>query len=282
MSENPYAAQMTGTSDFGSEMPVGPSKTSTLAIVAFVVALISIVGCCVPGLPAIGALLGVFAIIKIGKSNGRLTGNGFAIAALVIGLLMSVIQTVAWVAMNGAAAQSSQLNAPVDAIEADDFATARAQFRTIPAEARTDQVMIDFKAAYTADVGSFQSSPDSLFALMGAYAGNGQVLQQMQQPSWPYPNQTIPWPATFANGEGFVLYIPDEGAAGTSGVTMPLSNLGVAAPSGNIYWRLPPGGALPGTTTTPDAPSEPDAADAPATDEQPVDEPAEAPAGDGG
>ncbi len=251
MNENPYAAQSMQTSDFGSGLPSEPARTSTLAIVAFVLSLVSIVLCCIPGLPAVAALLGVFAIIGISKSQGSVKGNGFAIAALIIGILLSVVQTIGLIVINQGFGQIGALNASVEAIEAGQFDTVRAQFPGVPAETLTDEVIADFQAQYTLDAGAFQSSPESLFSMFGAYASSGPALQQMQQPNWPYPNETIPWPATFDSGDGFMLYIPDESAT-SSGVVMPLSNMGVLAPSGSVYWLLPPGG---GTTALPSPPA---------------------------
>lgn len=272
MNENPYSAQPAPTSDFGSHVPTEPARTSVLAIVAFVVSLVSIVGCCVPGLPAVGALLGVFALITISKSRGAVKGNGFAIAALVIGILLSVVQTVGLIVANQGFGQIGSLSTSVDDLEAGRFAEVRTQFPGVPDAELTDDTLSDFRDRYTADAGAFQSSPDSLFSLIGAYLESGQTLQKMQQPNWPYPNETIPWPATFDNGEGFVLFIADE-TASASGVVMPLSNLGVIAPSGTVYWLLPPGGSGQTGGGTPALPGDADGGDEPGSDSDDGSEP---------
>lgn len=66
-----------------------PPKTHRLAIAALVCALVF----CVPLLPMIGVVLGVIALTQISRSQGRLAGQGLAIAAIAIGsitMIMSV------------------------------------------------------------------------------------------------------------------------------------------------------------------------------------------------
>jgi len=240
MSENPYAAQsMQGpaqTSDFGSGMPAGPARTSTLAIIAFVIAILSIVGCCVPGLPAIAALLGIFAIIGIGKSGGRVKGNGFAIAALVIGILLSVVQTVALIVANQGIGELTKLSASIDEVETDQFDAVRSRLPSVDPALVTDEAMIAFRDAYTADTGEFVEAPSSLLAAFGQYIENGELLQQMSQPGWPYPQTTFPIPAEFVNETGFVLFVPDESAPQS------FLNLGVMGSDGATYWLIDPNG----------------------------------------
>jgi len=66
--------------------PIEPAslRTSVLAVVAFVLALVGIIGLGIPGLAAI--VLGAIAVGSI-NTNRRLQGIGFATAAIVIGVL---------------------------------------------------------------------------------------------------------------------------------------------------------------------------------------------------
>lgn len=73
-------------STFG-ETGAGQQKTSGLAVGSLVCSLI----CCLPGLPLIGALLGVGALVSIGNDPAR-RGKGLAIAGLAIGGLLTLAQ----------------------------------------------------------------------------------------------------------------------------------------------------------------------------------------------
>ncbi len=69
--------------------PVGERQMSGLAIGSIVCSLV----CCVPGLPAIGALLGIASAVTI-SSNPQRKGMGLAIAAIIIGASITALQ--AW------------------------------------------------------------------------------------------------------------------------------------------------------------------------------------------
>jgi len=68
-----------------------PAKTSGLAIAALVLGLVSIVPCLgfLTVIPAI--VISIIALVKIGGSQGQLTGKGMAIAGLVVALLATLI-----------------------------------------------------------------------------------------------------------------------------------------------------------------------------------------------
>ena len=84
-------------------------KTSGMAIAGLVLALL--------GLTApIGLILGIVALIQIGNNPRRLSGNGLAIAAIVIGAMLSLVLLVvavpaAWVALG------TGVNATVDDVQ---------------------------------------------------------------------------------------------------------------------------------------------------------------------
>jgi len=73
------------------------AKTSGLAIASLVLAVLSPFTCMMSAIPAI--ILGIVALVKINKSQGRLKGNGLAIAGLavpfvvlpIIGILMGIL-----------------------------------------------------------------------------------------------------------------------------------------------------------------------------------------------
>jgi hypothetical protein len=72
---------------------MGAAKTSAAAVWSLILGVLSLLCCCVTGLP--GLILGIVALVNIGKSQGRLKGKGLALA----GILFSCILTV----VNGAA-----------------------------------------------------------------------------------------------------------------------------------------------------------------------------------
>ncbi len=65
------------------------TKNSALAITGFVLSLIFFI----PAIPFIGAIIGVIALIKL-KNNTHLKGKGFAIAAIIVGVIITIIQIV--------------------------------------------------------------------------------------------------------------------------------------------------------------------------------------------
>lgn len=281
MSENPYSAQSAHTSDFGSQMPSGPVRTSTLAIIAFVIALLSVVGCCVPGLPAVAALLGIFALIGIAKSRGRVKGNGFAITALVIGILLSVVQTVSLIIVNQGLGELTKLSAGIEEIENDQFDALRARLPLAAPESLTDERIIAFRNAYTADTGELAEPPASILSSIGQYLENGANLERINQPGWPYPQKTIPIPATFDNENGFLLFVPEENAPSTPTNPMPLLNLGVMGSDGTTYWLIDPSGGGSAAPLLVDPDAEAPDAEAPETEQPEAGENTD-PAGSGG
>lgn len=70
-------------------------KTSPLAIIGFIFSLLFFI----PVVPFIGAILGIIALVKI-SGNNKLKGKGLAIAALIIGLFMTVLQVFIIIAVS--------------------------------------------------------------------------------------------------------------------------------------------------------------------------------------
>ena len=66
--------------------------TSRMAVASMVLGLLSVVCCCVTGIPAI--ILGTIALIQISRSNGRLKGTGYAVTGLVCGIMFTIITLV--------------------------------------------------------------------------------------------------------------------------------------------------------------------------------------------
>ena len=83
-------------------------KNSALAIWSLVLGILSVVGMCVTGIPAI--ILGAIGLKKIRDSGGLLIGKGMAIAGIVCGSVISVIFVVAILASASLPAFNSVAN----------------------------------------------------------------------------------------------------------------------------------------------------------------------------
>jgi len=85
--ENPDNVQLCSSCSWvltsTSTVAVRPdAKTSGLAIASFVLGILSFCTFFITAIPAI--ILGIVGLVKIGKSGGRLKGNGLAIAGIVV------------------------------------------------------------------------------------------------------------------------------------------------------------------------------------------------------
>jgi hypothetical protein len=223
---NPYAP-------FPGEAVVEP-RTSVLAILALISSLV----CFIPGLSLVGVLLAIIALITISGSNGRTGGRGLAIAALVIGLVVSAL----WGAIALGISQVGRLTATqytgpiaqvMTTIETKDYAKARNAF-TAPAAARlTDADFDRFIAAYQAELGSFKGGPDGFLDLMQSLGSVGQQMQQFQNK----PGQqtgVIPFPGKFDKGIAVIALQIDtnNSTAGSALPNFPVANIMIILPSG--------------------------------------------------
>ncbi len=72
---------------FPAPLPTGPVRTSRLAIAALICGLLGFL--CLPGVA--GIVLGIMALVKIGRSRGELRGEGLAIAGICLAGIMMLI-----------------------------------------------------------------------------------------------------------------------------------------------------------------------------------------------
>lgn len=235
-------------------------RTSVLAIVALVLSLI----CFIPGLGAMGALLGVVALIFISKSAGRLVGSGFAIAGIIIGLIVTVIWVAILVGGSSAAAVFAKAfvkpsETTMMAIENGDYATARAQFTSTTAAQLTDADFDAFKKEYQSSLGSFKSAPSGFWQYITMFGGMGPGTQnKMNQLNG--RQDTVPIPMTFEKGTGimFVVIDPKGGSGSTVGQAgmIPIINFQIHANDKTITLIDPNARALPGDTQPADGTGE--------------------------
>lgn len=153
--------------DMAYEPPVvypEPERTSLAAILGFI---FSLGGCCLFGLTAlIGLPLSIFALIGIGRSNGRVGGRGLAIAGLILGLLSIAAWGSCAGSIIGGLGQVEKIAfKPIEtfftSLESGDYDTARSVLAP-PARQATDAELQAFHAAYSASLGNFVRRPASL------------------------------------------------------------------------------------------------------------------------
>jgi len=85
--ENPDNAQVciscsSALTTTPAQAPALIPKTSGLAIASFVLAILSPFTCLMTAIPAV--ILGIISLVQIGKSSGKLKGNGFAVAGIAV------------------------------------------------------------------------------------------------------------------------------------------------------------------------------------------------------
>lgn len=239
-------------------------KVSVTAIIALVVAVLGLIVCVAPGLAGLGALLGVAALVVISQNAGRIGGRGLAIAAIVIGLLMTILQVGAIIGIRQVSSQlQTAFVGPVagmmTAAENKDLATLRGVM-TAGGSARLTQPHVDaFRDGYAAELGAFKGVPTGWFNLIKSYQSLGPLMQRFQG-----ANDIVPVPGEFENGVALIALQLDSSGAPGKGLPFPLINVKVIVSSGNS-WTLYPGD---GTTTTvtpggPDFPAKPDGGSSP-------------------
>lgn len=212
------------------------SRTSALAVASLVLSII----CCIPGLGAIGALIGVGGVVSISRSNGRLKGMGLAVAGVVIGLLATLAWVIGGLIFVTAFGQVAKFAAPFAAIEAGDRTTLNSWLSPSAQSALTDDQVDAFRQAYQTDFGSYVGVPHSLIDLGSMYASLGQHIPVAQQDAKKngYTNP-IPLPAEFASGSTILIYAADATATGPTNFPA-AENIGFVAADGSLVWLIPP------------------------------------------
>ena len=237
MADNPYAQPQ----DFAGEAQYLEPKTSILAIFAFVISLVGLIACCIPGVGPFGLLLGVVALVLISTSGGRKKGGGLAIAAIVIGLIAGAINIAVIFGMAAAGREYTALGGLVEAVENRDVGETQSFF--ISAEAQMiDQATIEaWGGALNADYGAMQPRPTGLLELVMQFAEVGQRVESVQgEAEQEYPaGQYAPAPLALPFDQGsvlFVIVVPQ----GAGGLTGSVANIAYESPAGSLVWLLSP------------------------------------------
>lgn len=177
MANDPYGA----SADFNEHyVDSGPPRTSTLAIVSFVLSLMLIIGCFIPGVPAIVTIVSVIALIFVLRSNGRLKGTAFASIALVISILASGFQLALLYGAQRYVQSLSESSRVIEYAQAGDFDAARSLFSPALASEVTDERLASFASSIQNDIGTYQGTPTGLWNYWQESKAIGKVIPQNQ------------------------------------------------------------------------------------------------------
>jgi len=232
MTNDPYAT----SSDFNEHYAdAGPPRTSVLAILSLVCSLI----CFIPGLSAIGSLLGVFALLGISASKGRVKGTGLAIAGIAVGVVVSLLWFGIAVAVQKGASQYTSFGQVITDVDAGSYDAARGQLSTPTRALATDERMAAFKAEYTAEAGALNAWPTGFIQVFKDFMELGKSGQQPDNTQIPY-GDPVPLPGRFDNGTRLVWVVLDKGQLDDAGRKPAVINVAVQAADNSLIWLVDP------------------------------------------
>jgi hypothetical protein len=194
MTQIPYVSD-----PYGHDPMAEPPRTSLMAIISMV---LSLIGCCLP-IGFLGAILGIFSLVGISSSRGRVTGKGFAVAGIIIGLVNTAIFVGITIAMDKGFKAYVGITQPVyENLEAGNFNEVRRSLSAVSATT-TDEQFRAFRDAYQAELGLFQSLPEGWWALIQDFVDPtvGPNMQTFQGRS-----DMIPIPGRFDQGLAILLF----------------------------------------------------------------------------
>lgn len=250
MTQHPHA--QAGGSDY--------MQVSERTSVAAVLSLLGGIACC-PGVGLLAIVLGVFAIVGINRSGGRVGGKGLAVTGIGLGLMCSILWLIILVFMNmvlgkmpGVYKAYEGLVAPVmESIEDGDTLTARASFdRNL---VTIEDASIDaFRAGYQGELGSYQRLPEGWIELVQLFLRPtiGPHMQQFQG-----RQDIVPIPALFDNDAALVVFMLDMDAQ--EGGSPVFADILVITPDGGEIRLTDFRTQTPALETLPDAAPAPEA-----------------------
>lgn len=232
MSENPYANYPAERARMGFEDD-RETRVSVLAILSVVSAVV----CCIPGLGVLAVILGVGAMLGIGRSAGRVTGMGLAALGTLLGLIVTVIWAAIGMGMGQAFHYYSNELAPaggaiVAGAQDGDFDGARDGLTSDARADLTDEEIAAFGEALELEWGAFLGTPRSFGELVETFAATGDVWQAMGQGNrGGSTNTSFPIPLNFDGGStvGFFTF-PQSGPV--AGGTPVYDDVAVILPDG--------------------------------------------------
>jgi len=213
MSQSPYA----GTNSPSGFEALPPARTSVLAVLAVIVAIL-----CVPGTGLLAILFGAIALAAIGRSQGALEGRGAAISGIILGLITTVLWGAAFMGVLQVwTFYSKHMVATTDrffqAASAHDYDAAREEFSENAALEITDEQMAWFIGEVESRAGEVQQAATSvgtIFEAFGEVFGQGGHNQGNAGPNFQVKDDgndnVIPVALECANESVLVWVIFDE------------------------------------------------------------------------
>ncbi len=203
-----------------------------MAVFALVLSLI----CFIPGAGVLAVIMGIFSLLNIRSSRGRLGGTGLAATGLVIGLIVSLI----WVAISAGLIMTVKtleeralkpMGQAMSAVESGDIQALNKQFKAPAGKVLDAQAVADFRQEYTASLGSFTGMPDGWMEIAKSYSEFGPAMQNLQG-----INNVLPFPGLFVNNKALVLGEIDPTATGSN--ALDFKNIGLLLSDGTEFWLM--------------------------------------------
>jgi hypothetical protein len=210
------------------------TRTSVLAVAGFVTSLI----CCIPGLGSIGALLGIASIIAISSSGHEVRGKGLAIAAVALGLVITLLQIGAVFGINLGVTRMGQYSEIIVAIENGDRQALAPWITSDLENALTDEQIESFADAFTAEFGAFKQAPHALLNYIRDFAAVRQDIEVTRNAG--AAGTIIPVPVETDNGVAAIVLIGDSRLPKAPNGLMRVNNVGFVADDGSIVWLVDP------------------------------------------
>lgn len=232
MANDPYAA----SADFNEHyVDNGPPRTSVLAILSLVFSLI----CFIPGLSAIGSLFGVFALLGISASKGRVKGTGLAVSGIAIGIVVSLVWFGGAYAMQKALSQYTAFGQVITDVDSGSYDSARGLLSTDTRALADDATLESFKTAYEADAGPLVGWPKGITGIFSSFAELGKSGSQPDASKLPY-GDAMPLPGKFDTGARLVWVVLDKDELNTAGNLPAIINVAVEGADGSLIWLVDP------------------------------------------
>jgi hypothetical protein len=228
MTRNPYQHPM------DEPMVDATPRVSALAVSSLVFGLL----CCIPISGLIGTVLGGASLVKISRSDGRLSGRGMAFTGLILGLLGTMFWIGAGSVLIYGFKEAQKFAQPLMAISQGDYATARQRLSPATAQALTDERAKAFAEEVKAELGAPLRMPKGIGEWISNYAEVGQFAQQVQGNA-PRGTSPVPLPVHFEKGLAAIGVYLDENASMPGGGPA-VKNISVHTKDGKTIWMIPP------------------------------------------
>jgi len=224
----------------------GPPKVSALAVSSLVFGLL----CCIPLSGLLGTILGGAGLVRIAKSDGRLTGRGMAFTGLILGLLGTMFWIGAGSVIIYGFKEAQKYAQPILQISQGDYAGARQRLSPSTAAALTDERAKAFADEVKDAAGAPQRMPKGIFEWISNYAEVGQFAQNVSAGA-PANTRPVPLPVHFDKGLAVVGVYLDNNASVPGGGPA-VKNISIHTRDGKTIWMVPPDTG-PGTPQRPRA-----------------------------